>query len=332
MILVTSDLHWNDKPRDFYRHTIVEYLLALIAEQQVDQLIIAGDLTEEKDKHSAWLVNKIFDHIDRLAKQCRVTILRGNHDCLQPSMPFFRCLSRIPNVDWINDPFESLDDPKVLYLPHTRDYKRDWSEINVKKYRWVFTHNTFHGAVTETGTKLEGIPRSVFSKKQTVISGDIHVPQKLRPITYVGAPYTIRFGDVFKPRVMLLDEDGNMKSVPVGGVRKVLVDVGLSGDLPKDTVRHGDILKVRVYIGRDDSYERFAERKEEVIKFYRNAYCKVDKVQPVVEGGGSSSSGKVKRVRLNKKRTDEQVLESYSLSRGISDSMYKTGRRLMRKA
>ena len=90
--LVTGDWHFSDNPRDDYRHAYMKKLMRLIKRKKVNNLIVLGDLTEEKDRHSAWLVNQVVLHFAELSQLCKIYILRGNHDYVDPDTPFFSFL------------------------------------------------------------------------------------------------------------------------------------------------------------------------------------------------------------------------------------------------
>jgi len=332
-ILITSDMHWNDRACDAYRHDFVRTLVRWVRKYDVDVVMVLGDLTEEKDRHGAWLVNQVFSHIHRLGRRCEVYVLRGNHDCLITSIPFFGSLGKLRRVEWINDPtiVEGLPLPggRALFLPHTRNHERDWGELDVRGDHYVFTHNTFAGARAETGIKLDGIPRSLFSKRQCVISGDVHVPQVLGPVTYVGAPYPINFGDDFPARVILLDEDGSERSLRYKGPRKMVVDLtpaevpGTPGGL-----RSGDILKVRLHLKPGGAQEAFRDCKERIVEYYRRRGCVVHLVQPIVEKGTARLARGRSRLR---RRSDREIVEAYAATRDASERVLKTGLRLLRK-
>src|SRR5688572_5186840 len=211
--------------------------------------MICGDLTDEKDHHPATLVNRVVDHIHELAKLCSVIIPKGNHDYTSlHTTPFFTFLKRIKNVSWINQP-EWWG--TYLLLPHSPNPERDWKSLDFKKADLIFAHQTFTGAQSESGRELHGVPIP-FPKGSTVISGDVHVPQKLGPVIYIGAPYTIDFGDDYEPRVLLI-KGQNITSVPVTGVQKRLVECRPE-DLTSIKVKginEGDIVKLRIEVDAD---------------------------------------------------------------------------------
>ena len=324
MILITSDFHWNDLSRDSYRHSYVDTIFREIKRNRVSQLLILGDLTDVKNNHDAWLVNAVFEHIRRLSRACFVTILKGNHDYTTPSYPFFKSLGLLSHVRWVNEPWARDDD--TLFLPHTNDYKKDWQGLKIKTYKLVFTHNTFEGALAEHGKELSGIPRTVFSKGQTVISGDVHVPQKLGPIIYTGSPYPINFGDSPDKHMILLDEDNKISYISYDGPSKVMIDIpGLDVPMEIKGLKKGDMIKVRVRIsgGELGDFQKF---KEEITAQLEEIGCIVNMIQPIVDRGDPVQVGK--RIR---KRTDEEVLEAYSSATGVRETAKKTGLRLLRK-
>jgi hypothetical protein len=254
--LATADLHVAASPRDAYRWQFLESTLPrLIAEYVADRVLILGDLTEAKDGHSAALVNRLVDGIAAIAEETPVYILKGNHDYIAEGVPFFRHLRHLPRVHWINAPtrlkLRGLGD--CLLLPHTRNLE-DWVDSMREDHDWFFCHQTFGGADLGSGRRAEGAAPP-FTKGARVVSGDIHAPQRLGPVTYVGAPYTVDFGDNYTPRVLLL-EDHRMKSIPVPGPQKRLVTLSGRDPLAALSMRHplaatlpiqsGDVVKVRV--------------------------------------------------------------------------------------
>jgi hypothetical protein len=105
-------------------------------------------------------------------------------------------LSEIANIRYIAEPIKSEG---LLWLPHTRDWQQDWRSIDMRGARRILTHNTFAGAVGANGVELGGIPLDALPNVP-IISGDIHSPQRNGRLTYVGAPYTVDFGDEYEPR------------------------------------------------------------------------------------------------------------------------------------
>jgi DNA repair exonuclease SbcCD nuclease subunit len=256
--LVTADIHLTDKPQDEYRWGLLPWLGEQAREHQVDLVAILGDLTDAKDRHSAFLVNRFAQELAALARQVeRVVLLKGNHDYIDPEWPFFEFLNAYSFIHFVTRPAEICGQ---IFLPSTRDYERDW-----KKYRdgfpgsdYYFCHQTFDGALADNGTVLPGIPPSYFKRARVKVwSGDVHTQQKVGPnVEYVGAPYRIDFGDTFTPRVVLLDGQREPRDLRFPCPQKHLVTIRSLGDLQEQHqllgVRRGDLVKVRVRLRRSE--------------------------------------------------------------------------------
>jgi hypothetical protein len=340
MILITGDIHLNDLSRDVYRHDwIANILPSLLRKHKAELLLILGDYTDSKDCHSSWLVNQLVDHLTALTEICPVICLKGNHDYVDPTIPFFEFLGKIPRLTWVNSPTHAenvagagvLGD--ALFLPHTNNYQRDWPEICIADL--YLAHQTFQGA--QVGPrKLDGIPTKIFPDDALVISGDIHVPQEFDQIVYCGSPYTCTFGDDFEPRVLLLDPVTlKLKSIPSPGPQKRLLEVAYPNrrierpwtDYIRCKANPGDIIKVRVAIEAAQA-PQWSTIKDEVKRWGEERGFIIHLVQPVIDSKGGGTTAKRKTVN----RTDTELLELYGKSRAISETTLSTGRKLMEKA
>ncbi|MEE8113134.1 MAG: metallophosphoesterase, partial [Nitrososphaerales archaeon] len=127
---MVSDLHLSDKADDEYRWQIFEFLHGYYAMTEDKNLIILGDLTDEKDHHSAKLVNAIADEILTLRdKGMEIFILKGNHDYIDPACPFFDFLDSYEYVNYITWPKTWLiQGERCLFLPHTRNPIEEWED------------------------------------------------------------------------------------------------------------------------------------------------------------------------------------------------------------
>ncbi len=333
--LVFSDPHWNDNIRDSYRHDFVRVFHAIAKERAPDLVLCLGDLCEVKDKHSAWLVNKVVGHIHGLSRLCPMGILMGNHDYLMPGNPFYGFLGRLENVTWVGVAADSQTlmsgslprDFRALFLPHTRDWKRDWAKINLSGHDWIFAHQTFNGADTGFGRKLEGIPLGALPPDASVVSGDVHPPQQLGQVTYVGAPYLINFGDDYSPRVLLLDGKHKI-SIPCPGPQKRLVEISRLSELNKfNGLAEGDILKVRVQLLPKDK-DKWNEIRDKVYKWGEAHGFQIHIVQPVFQGAQKAATGPTQPTS----KDDKDLLAQFAQRHGIEGSMMRTGLWLMERS
>ena len=82
---LTSDIHLTESPTDEYRWKLFDW----INEFAFDELIICGDLTNNKDHHSAKLTNRLHRSISIIAKDVKeIIIVKGNHDYYSSYLPF----------------------------------------------------------------------------------------------------------------------------------------------------------------------------------------------------------------------------------------------------
>jgi DNA repair exonuclease SbcCD nuclease subunit len=322
----------------------MDALVGILERRKPDALVILGDLTEDKDRHSANLVNMIVRELSEMASVVPIAILMGNHDYLNEGHPFFAFVRHIPNIEWIGKistgamlkgpKFRSIFDG-CLFLPHTRNHERDWADLinpgkasaetafglRFDQYRVVFAHNTFNGAEVGWGRKLEGIPLDIFPKKTRVVAGDIHRPQTLGPVTYVGPPYTVNFGDDYKPRMLSIT--GDLVSVSVDAwPQKRLLEISDVKELPK--AKEGDIYKVRVQVGTLVDWANIHQMvrdwaAEQGVILYR---CEPIMTHRVVN----------KRVRVDASEgpTDEKLVRQYAKRHTLEDKTLAVGLELLK--
>lgn len=263
--LVTSDLHLTDKDIDSYRWGLFPWLKEQLVTHQVEYMLILGDITDAKDKHSAQLTNRIVESITSLTDTPvkQVICLRGNHDYIDQQTPFFKFLSNIPKVRFVIAPWFLKERLKtgmkeLLFLPNSRNPLEDWgSELklfNVQDY--IFMHQTVGGSLSENGTPLEGVSAALFDHLDgMVISGDVHVPQLVAggKVMYVGSPYHVHFGDSFIPRVLLVNDDDEFIDLHYPTVRRHTLDIHTAADLERLNLPSADQVKIRITL--DDVLE-----------------------------------------------------------------------------
>lgn len=268
-LLFTADWHLTGRPIDEYRWKIIPWLIKRIRQHNVQHLFMLGDLTDQKDGHNSVLVNRIISALKALREECPVTLLMGNHDYHDISLPYFKFLNAGWDITYIVKQTELVvGDLKILAIPHVKNWRASLSGINssveapnFRGYDLILTHQCFDGAISEQGQRLDGVPPVLFSKERVgaahVLAGDIHAPQVVGNITYCGAPYPVHFGDSYKPRVLLYQE-GAMTSIERNTIYKSTLDIVEVDDLDAYELTAGDLVKVRMTLPRS----RFCEWKE----------------------------------------------------------------------
>lgn len=262
--LITSDLHFTDSPSTSYRWGLFPWLHEQIKKHHVKTLLILGDLTDQKDRHSSELVNKIVKHLNELPID-DVKILCGNHDWLVRGQEFFRFLNSFPHLQFITSPWEDDDvhGESAFFLPYSKNPVEDWKGMDFSHYSWLFMHQTIKGAVASNGQVMDGETLPPLNAAQ-VYSGDIHVPQVINGVTYVGSPMAIHFGDNFKPRAILLDKQGREHDLHFETISRVVVKVDSVRALQRKRFKPGDQVKLRVELPESDKHQWSRIRREAV--------------------------------------------------------------------
>ena len=197
----------------------------------------------------------------------RIEILLGNHDYLREGHAYFEFLNRIPGLHFITQKYEDGDQggPLALFLPHTKTPARDWAGMDFSHFSYVFMHQTAPGAVASNGQKMDGEALPSL-KGPKVYSGDIHVPQVLGDIEYIGSPYHVHFGDRFKPRAVLLDSRGRAHDLHFPTISRFTLSVSSISELKRQCadLKQGDQVKLRMKLTEADKHSWLTMRREAV--------------------------------------------------------------------
>lgn len=313
--LLIADLHLSDNPRDLYRFKTLVEVRKIMRNRKVARIIVVGDITEAKDHHGAWLTNAVVREFDLFAELADVYVMPGNHDYAKAGSPFFRFVERIPGIAWVNNPgFLTLDGlGKCLFLPHTRNHERDWAPFRGTTCNYVFAHQTFANAQGDFGHLLDGIPEAALPcPSAAVYAGDVHRPQTVGRVTYIGAPHLVDYGDDYAPRVILLPEGrGRVESIPLTGSQKRQVEIGWPGT-PTIAANPGDMIRVKVKLSKSADYADWPEIRIKVRDFCEGLGYTVDGVIP------STPLHRVKSSRpVTANRSDSDIVKAYAKQQGI---------------
>lgn len=326
--LLTSDLHLSDRPKDSYRFGLFPWLRDQQQKYNPRATFVLGDITESKDRHSSRLVNRAVDELIGLKPP--VYILRGNHDGVDPTNPFFRFLNCIDGIEFVVEPTH-LADLNVTMIPHCQTQAEfDAAYDPTPRHpAAVMAHNTFDGAIAETGSRLTGLRWPLIDPIQPegVWAGDIHKPQSLEcGLTYVGAPYQVRFGDNFTPRVLLLNK-GKEQNLYFPAPRKLSVAVtSHDGLLRHKDLKKGDQIKVVLELAREEIVNWKTE-KQHVLGVCKELGLEVYGVDLKV-----LTNARRQRVRIGedvKAKTNEEVLGSFCQAENVASEIKKRGLELL---
>lgn len=318
--LITGDLHLSHNTRDEYRFEFMVWFATLASKRKPDRIIIAGDLTEEKDRHPSILVNRVVEHVNILAEIAPVVVVEGNHDYKDEGQAFFRFLSRIPNTRWIEKPTVLGD--QLLCLPHTNNHKRDWRDIDLEAYSTIVCHQTFNGANVGFGRSLDGIELDVLPRGSTTFCGDVHVPQKMGHVVYIGAPYHVDFGDDYKARVIMLDERG-WSSIDTSKVPQKRAIRLSSQDLEIEpgSCNARDVVEIKIDV---DDMSDWVKVRDHVAAQADKLELRVWAIKPVM-----TKRAVRRRHKVADAQSDHAVLEAFAKRHGLSDRTLAVGEKLL---
>lgn len=324
MWLVTSDLHLTDRPRDNHRFGIFEWLATQQQKHHVHCTFILGDVCDRKDNHSSNLVNRTIDELSLLRPP--IHILMGNHDYIAHSSPFFRFLNCIEGLNFVSK-LTTLGGLGVVLLPHQPDQaKLEASCKKIPPKQVVFTHNTFTGAESETGSRLTGLSASPIEDLQPRLwlSGDVHKPQTLDcGLTYVGSPYHVRFGDNFTPRCLLVEGGDMKKNLYFPCLRKWSLTIHGANDLFSADLNKGDQVKITLQLGREEVVE-WAKHKRNILAACKELELEVFGIEMDVVGGSPE------RIKSDTKTTQpEDVFEEFCKSENVAANLKAVGKELL---
>lgn len=286
-------------------------------------MIIAGDLTEEKDRHSARLVNRIVDELRELADICPVVIDQGNHDYKEEGHAFFEFTRHLKRVQWISKPTEYTKG--MLILPHSNDPARDWENIELANYPMIICHQTFNGANVGFGRGLEGVDPDILPKKSTTFCGDIHVPQEFgKKLVYIGAPYHVDFGDDFKSRMIWVqDNPRNWVSVDTSQYpQKRAIKLQQDDDLEQVFFNQDDLLKITCEV---DNLDQWPLQARVIRKRFETKGARIWSISPKM-----IRKAVRRQHRVADQASDQDTLDAFGKRHGISPKLLKTGRNLLR--
>jgi hypothetical protein len=244
MILCTSDLHLTDRAEDDYRWAVFDAIAASLDRYpSITAIYILGDAWDRRDRHSAVLVNRTVTEFTRIAERVPLTVLRGNHDTPLRDPAFWQFLNEFRDLDYVTEPTVRQ---RLLLAPFTATPKQTWHGIRFRDHAALFMHATVSGAVFENGTVMEHADFPLLPRSLKVYSGDVHVPQQIGGITYVGAPHPIRFGDRYKCRMLVLDDHFDIAhEIILHPQQKIMADITSLADLIYLGAAPGDQVKIR---------------------------------------------------------------------------------------
>ena len=319
MPLITADFHLDDNEKNAYRWEVFSALRRRLRDHGPDDVFILGDLTDRANHHSATLVHALVAELQSLV-QCGATgvhIIRGNHDAPMKGPGYWLVLNRLEGgrIRYHDRP-TALD--RLVLLPWTSDPDADWRDLDLSQFDAAFLHMTVPGAMMESGIRSRGRDFA-FPSGLKLYSGDVHTPQTIGQLTYVGAPHPVKFGDTYPCRVLVLDGDfGIAGEITLNPPRKLVLEVGSVAELEHAGVRAGDSLRIRMLLP-EGGIAGWQERQREILAWASACGGAVASLEPVIE-----FSDGVAEVRGGDAEPEE-VLAAYCAAHGIGGEILQAG-------
>lgn len=323
--LITSDTHFSDRPRDAYRFGLFPWLKQQQNKYNVSATFHLGDITDAKDKHSSALVNQITNGFASLMKP--VYVLKGNHDFIDPTDPYFAFLNYM-GVQFVTEPYFH-GDLRVAFIPHMPNQASfDDACKFIQPGSAVFTHGLFDGALSEAGTVLSGLSGAAVAARRPLlwVSGDVHRPQRCGPLlVYAGSPYHVRFGDQYTPRVLLV-KDGKLTDLHYPSPRKLSLVIGDADELSQTDAKPGDQVKVTVQLAREESVE-WAKHRQLVLNVCKDMKLEVFGVELQV-----MTNTQHERVKVKEAQRPDDVLSAFCKAENVASNIKRVGLEILKEA
>lgn len=327
--LLVGDAHLDDNLLNAYRWELFPHVAAVCRANKVGRVIFMGDTFDRKDRHAAPFVNDVVGFLTDLqrSQNVMIDILMGNHDGSEDAVPYWSFLNEIQDIRYIIEPMMSAG---VWLLPWSSNPLHDWKGLAFDKAESILMHQTVSGALVENDRRLEDAnPMPILPRGVPVFSGDVHRPQKVGGITYVGAPYPVRFSETWANRLMLINgaDWRNPVEIPIRIIKRAILDVT---EVPRnfDAFEHGDQVRIRYHL-RTEELEIWPEIELKVRERAEAAKVALASVEPVIERELPFDAPA--RARLNF-AAPEDVFAEFADREGISLDVIDLGIDIFREA
>lgn len=326
MRLLCADLHLDDNPANDYRWNIFNQIEVTCAETGCREVWVLGDLSDRRDRHSSILVNRLVEVLTKLnTLGIHWHIYPGNHDMPLEGPAYWTFLGNVSGVTFYDKPTLV---GKALVLPHAPNPDEAWADL--PKYNAPLDAILLHQCITGakvSGREMKGssIP-DFFQDAKHVWAGDIHDPQKVGCVHYVGSPHPVAFGDRYKCRMILVRDNWSFaREVILDPPKKEVITIRSFSDLQGVKLKAGDKVRIRVELDASKADEwpelerrigKWAERKGAELASTEALLVSVEGDQKDVENWADP----------------RKVLDSYMTEQGLKDPLTDIGREVLDQA
>jgi DNA repair exonuclease SbcCD nuclease subunit len=251
--LLTGDWHLTDNPVEEYRWDTFDLVEKIAIQYRVTHIYLLGDIFDRKDRHSKELVNEATSSLEKLQvnTDSDVIVVMGNHDKPVSGVPYWSFLNR-PFLSGGSSRIRYVSEPEmfgnVLVLPFSSNPVEEWKGLPFSSVKMILMHQTVEGSLSAEGRPIpssDTLP--VFPKGIPIYSGDIHRPQRVMGVEYIGVPHPVRFNETWPNRVLVVNDRDFSKfiEVPLMTTHRAILDIDSSTDLRAIRTNPGDQVRIR---------------------------------------------------------------------------------------
>lgn len=196
-----DNLHFLEYQKKFYK----DFFFPDLKKKKIDTIIHLGDVFDRRKYTNFFSLKMAKEMFFEPAKDMKVHILVGNHDCYHKGNndtnsislvcaeyeEKFRYYTDVPEV-------VDFDDLNILMIPWIAPahYGKTIKTIESAKADVVMGHLEINGNEIMPGIVCDnGLERSLFKRFERVFTGHYHTQQDDGHIRYLGAPYEITWAD-----------------------------------------------------------------------------------------------------------------------------------------
>lgn len=172
----------------------------------------------------------------------------------------------------------------------------------------------------------------VLPRSARIYAGDIHTPQKVGAVQYVGAPHPVKFGDNYETRMLRLDDNFEIvEAIPLDTVQKLSLTLDSPADLYKVLVRAGDQAVVRVKLPLE-AIDDWPARKAAVEAWAAAGGVDVARVEVLVETAAPLTDAQRVERAPGLTAIPQDVLIDFAAEEGLAEELLDTGIMLLEAA
>lgn len=241
-----SDIHFSVKNLELATRSLQA---AIDKSEELDvPLIIAGDLNDTKAIIRAEVANVLLN----MYFKTLTFILVGNHDLIneKSSEHGLTYLSHNYNVCIVDKAGASDELPGLAFIPYQSTTESFKEKINrIPKETIIICHQGFLGAAMGDYIQDKTSISPDIVKDFTVISGHYHRHQTVGPVTYIGSPYTMSFGEANDgPKgFLILNSDGTYTREILNLRKHVVIETHVDdSERPVQNLNKDDLLWIKM--------------------------------------------------------------------------------------